>query len=231
MDSAKLKDLITGKDLSALVNIPVENKLLHGDVLADFLQFRELAAGEGIAIKLTSSHRDFQRQLTIWNEKVQGLRPVLDSSGVAMDISKLSELDLMRAILRWNALPGTSRHHWGTDFDVYDEAARPTDYQVQLIPQEIEAGGVFERLGAWLEDYFSAAEEVAFFRPYRLDLKGVAPEWWHISHRQTSGVIEKALDIEMVAQIVSESPMELKETVLENLEFIMKQYVFNISRS
>ena len=41
--------------------------------------------------------------------------------------------------MRWSAIPGSSRHHWGTDLDVYDAAAVTPDYQVQLTPQEWKA--------------------------------------------------------------------------------------------
>ena len=36
------------------------------------------------------------------------------------------------AILLWSALPGASRHHWGTDFDVFDRAAVPPDYRAAV---------------------------------------------------------------------------------------------------
>lgn len=137
MNRDQLKKLILGTDLSCLEKIPGDDKYLHKKALHDFLHLREFATEYGIDLRLTSSFRDFARQMTIWNEKAQGLRPVLDSNGIAIDIGGLSEEELMWAILRWNALPGTSRHHWGTDFDCYDESTRPKDYVVQLIRKKL----------------------------------------------------------------------------------------------
>jgi len=35
------------------------------------------------------------------------------------------------SILRWSALPGTSRHHWGTDLDIIDAKALTAEMKVQ----------------------------------------------------------------------------------------------------
>ncbi|MCZ8486094.1 D-alanyl-D-alanine carboxypeptidase family protein [Vibrio lentus] len=34
-------------------------------------------------------------------------------------LQRSSEQQKLSAILRWSALPGASRHHWGCDFDVF----------------------------------------------------------------------------------------------------------------
>ncbi len=44
------------------------------------------------------------------------------------------------AILRWSALPGGSRHHWGCDFDVYARNLLPPGTQLQLEPWEYLEG-------------------------------------------------------------------------------------------
>ena len=56
----------------------------------------------------------------------------------------------MRAILHWSALPGASRHHWGTEIDVIDRAALLHGQLAQLVPDEYAADGVFAKLGLWL---------------------------------------------------------------------------------
>jgi len=43
---------------------------------------------------------------------------VRDDRGCPRDLSVLGERERMYAILRWSALPGASRHHWGTDIDL-----------------------------------------------------------------------------------------------------------------
>jgi len=47
----------------------------------------------------------------------------------------------VRAILHWSALPGASRHHWGTEIDVIDRAALADGRKAQLIPAEYGADG------------------------------------------------------------------------------------------
>ncbi|MCB9651596.1 MAG: M15 family metallopeptidase [Deltaproteobacteria bacterium] len=72
-------------------------------------------------------------------------------------------LGCLRAILNWSALPGGSRHHWGTEMDVVDLAAVPPDYRVRLLPDEVAPGGPFHPLHQWLDENL---ERFGFFRPY-----------------------------------------------------------------
>ncbi len=65
------------------------------------------------------------------------------------------------------------------DFDAIDRAALPAGYRVQLIPQEYAPGGVFERLGRWLDEQ---AAQSGFYRPYSTWRGGSQPEPWHLSH-------------------------------------------------
>lgn len=68
-----------------------------------------------IKITVQSATRNFYSQKTIWEEKWNGKRKV---SGTP-DINKISD-PLVRSlkILEYSSMPGTSRHHWGTDFDI-----------------------------------------------------------------------------------------------------------------
>ena len=129
-----------------------------------------------------SERRSFERQLAIWNGKASGARKVHDDAGREVDITRLAPAEQLHAILRFSALPGTSRHHWGTDLDVYDAAAVPPDYRVQLSPSEVAAGGVFDALHNWLDARMGAGESRGFYRPYNEDRGGVAPERWHLSY-------------------------------------------------
>jgi hypothetical protein len=51
--------------------------------------------------------------------------PLLDAHNQPLDALQLGETERLHAILHWSALPGTSRHHWGTDLDIYDPTACP----------------------------------------------------------------------------------------------------------
>ena len=87
------------------------------------------------------------------------------------------------AILLWSALPGASRHHWGTEIDVIDRAALRPGQHAQLIPAEYCAEGVFGGLDRWLTEHAGA---FGFFRPYDRDRGGVQPEPWHLSFAPVS---------------------------------------------
>ena len=102
----------------------------------------------------------------------------MDDQGKPVDIHQLDEWSLCKAILRYSALPGTSRHHWGTDFDFYD-GALPKGYQLQLIEDEYQHHGPCAELAHWM---MANAEHYGFYFPYRADLGGVACEPWHISY-------------------------------------------------
>ena len=71
----------------------------------------------------SSSFRDFARQLQIWNGKFSGERPMFDAGGRPARRGALSPRERIDAILLWSALPGASRHHWGTDLDLIDRNA------------------------------------------------------------------------------------------------------------
>ena len=74
---------------------------------------------------------------------MNGTRPILDDHGEAKNPRDLTPSELLESILRWSALPGFSRHHWGTDFDIYDKSTLPHGYQVQLVPEEYQKRGPF----------------------------------------------------------------------------------------
>jgi len=128
-----------------------------------FLAMREAARRDGIDLQAASSFRDFDRQLTIWNAKFRGERPLLDRSGQLLNVASLSAAQRIEAILIWSALPGASRHHWGTDLDVYDAAALHDRARLQLTPEEYGGAGPFAALTAWLDQHM---HRFGFFRPY-----------------------------------------------------------------
>ena len=125
---------------------------IHREVVDPFRALKESAASSGFDVAVLSGFRSFDRQLSIWNRKARGQLAVLDSHARPLDITTLSERELAYAILRWSALPGASRHHWGTDIDVYDAAARPEGYEIELVPSEYEGEGMFAPFSAWLDE-------------------------------------------------------------------------------
>ncbi|UCF20532.1 MAG: M15 family metallopeptidase [Gemmatimonadota bacterium] len=199
-------------------------------VVRPFLQLRDDARRGGFDLQILSGFRSFEKQLSIWNRKATGKLAVLDSDAVPLDIARLSERDLVFAILRWSALPGASRHHWGTDLDVYDAAARPEGYEVELIPEEVDSGGMFAALHEWLDERIAADDAFGFFRPYDQDRQGVAPERWHLSHAPTAAAYERQLTNQVLRGTIERGSLELKEAVLLNLDEIYERFVINTNK-
>ena len=203
---------------------------VHRDVVQPFLRLRDDARVAGFDLRIFSGFRDLDRQISIWNRKATGELAVLDSRAVPLDIERLNERELVYAILRWSALPGASRHHWGTDIDVYDENTRPDGYEIELVPEEVEAGGMFAPLHEWLDEKIAAGTAHSFFRPYDQDRQGVAPERWHLSHAHVAAPCERGLTVDILRATLSASDLKLKHTVLDHLEDIYERFVINTNR-
>ncbi len=220
-------------DVSALLCGPAEAADLgapvHRDVVTPFRALRADARDAGFELSIHSGFRDFERQLSIWNRKARGELPVLDSDAEPLDIRALAERELVFAILRWSALPGASRHHWGTDVDVFDEAARPEGYEVDLTPREVESGGMFGPLHDWLDGRMASGSAQGFFRPYDRDRGGIAPERWHLSHGPVAASYERTLTPDLLAATVSAADIALKDTVLRHLDEIWHRFIVNIN--
>lgn len=216
---------LTGNTQSLLKEI--QQRLLHQDIIDDFLALQKAASESGFRLEIASSYRSFERQLAIWNGKFNGERPLLDSNSQPLDASSLSEEQKVMAILQWSALPGASRHHWGTDMDVYARNSLPPDTPLQLEPWEYDSGHqkVFSQ---WL---FEHAEQYGFFFPYREDLGGVAREPWHISHMQTSRNMFDAFSLEILHGVLNNADILGKATVLDKLDWIYSTYVANFCKA
>ena len=198
---------------------------LHRDVVQAYLALVERAAEEGIALRLASGFRSFDRQLAIWNAKARGERPVVDSRGAPVVMSELDECEQVFALLRWSALPGASRHHWGSDMDIWDSAAVRGDYQLQLTADEYAAGGPFEHCSRWLDELISSGN-TDFFRPYDgSQVNGVAAEPWHLSFRPLATVCEAALSPEVLRPLIANTRICLQGAILENLDEIYSRFI------
>ena len=203
--------------------------VVHREVVDPLLELRAAAGTEGFTLALDSGFRSFDRQLSIWNRKASGERAVLDSDARPIDINTLAPRDLVFAILRWSALPGASRHHWGTDIDVYDSAAMPDGYQVELIPAEVNRGGMFAPLHEWLDGRIANRTAFGFFRPYDRDRSGVAPERWHLSYAPLASSYLQQISPDVLRVAVENADMLLKDEVLKHLDEIYARFVTNIN--
>lgn len=218
---------LTGRARSHLIEVGDPRCLLHHGAAAAFCAMRDAASRAGIGLEAASAFRDFARQRDIWNAKFRGERPLLDTAGRPLEAAALNERQRVDAILLWTALPGASRHHWGTDLDAIDGRALPAGHHVQLVRDEYEPGGVFGALTAWLDRHMS---RYGFYRPYTAASRGVAPEPWHLSFAPVARRAEQQLDAAMLAAAVQGQGVLGEAHVLERLPEIHARFVRGAAR-
>jgi LAS superfamily LD-carboxypeptidase LdcB len=216
---------LTGQSRTHITEVPDPTCALHAQVVAPFQNLRRAALADGLDVRPHSSFRDFSRQLTIWNGKFSGARPMYDAHGARIEVSQLSAAERVAAILLWSALPGASRHHWGTDVDLVDAGATPPGYQVQLTTQEFSPGGPFAALAEWLE---ANAARFGFFRPFRGLLSGVQPEPWHFSFAPVAESARRSLSPAVLQRAIAAAPLSGKDEVLARLPELHARYVATI---
>lgn len=220
---------LTGRLDTHLVDLPSGHRLQAAAATA-FLGLQEDAQEAGFDLAVASGFRSYSRQLAIWNGKASGRRRVHDDAGRDLVIDALPGPGKLRAILRYSAIPGTSRHHWGTDLDVYDAAAVGADYQLQLSPAEVAPGGVFDAMHRWLDERMAAGESRGFYRPYARDGGGTAPERWHLSYAPLAAACAPLLTESLLLRCwdecaAGEEPLLLADEIRAALPQIMADYV------
>ncbi len=92
-----------------------EGYFLHRLAFEAFAKMYEAARQDGIKLTIISATRPFIRQKAIWEAKWTGKRPV-EGKNLAKAVK--NPVKRAQAILRYSSMPGTSRHHWGTDIDI-----------------------------------------------------------------------------------------------------------------
>ena len=215
---------LTGRDESHLITLSSGHQL-QAEATSAFESLQADALLAGFELGIASSYRSFERQCAIWNGKMLGLRPVHDDSGRALSLADLAVGDKIHAIMRFSALPGTSRHHWGSDLDVFDARAIPANYQLQLSPGEVATGGMFDPLHCWLDEQMVADQSYGFFRPYNMDRGGVAPERWHLSFAPLSLACESLCSESLIREALESGNIERWESVSADLETLLQRYV------
>lgn len=138
-----------------------------------FLNMKKAAYSDGIDLKIVSSFRSFQRQEAIFERKFLAYT---EDDGM----EPLAAID---KIIEYSTIPGTSRHHWGTDADIID-GYRKTDGDV-LVPEKFGSGGPFEDFKKWMDEN---SEIYDFHLVYTDNPKrrGFKYEPWHYSYAPLS---------------------------------------------
>lgn len=201
--------------------------LMHTNMIPAWQAMVTAAKSDGIAITPVSSFRDYAHQQRIFNEKAIGARAVFDDDEQRLTRVDFSDLDWLHKILRFTALPGLSRHHWGTEIDVFNAQAIRQGYKPQLVASEFCNDGPCAPLNDWLN---ANAKTFGFYRPYQRDLGGVAAEPWHLSYQPLSSVFLTQIPVERLLQHYQQYPLELQTQITPNLPELMERYVYRINR-
>lgn len=137
-------------------DLSASNAYIQKETYAAFIKMYEAALKDGITLKVTSASRNYFIQRIIWEEKWVASR-VKDGE------------ERMRHILKYNAIPGTSRHHWGSELDFM--SPKPAFWE--------SAYG--KKVYAWLQ---KNAGRFGFYQPYTHDVRrtGYQEEQWHWSY-------------------------------------------------
>lgn len=138
------------------------NMALRKETFEAFKKMYEAAEKEGVVLKIISATRNFERQKEIWEGKW---------ARFAKDAPAAKDRALK--ILEYSSMPGSSRHHWGTDIDINE-----------LENHHFEKGGKHEKTYQWLVAH---AHEFGFCQPYTAGrTAGYREEKWHWSYTPLS---------------------------------------------
>ncbi|KZW99834.1 peptidase M15 [Pseudoalteromonas luteoviolacea] len=199
---------------------------IHHRLKSDLDGLIQAAKSSGFDFAIASAQRDFHRQKAIWNAKYSGLRPILDLDNKAVDTTGFSSKAIIEAIMLFSALPGASRHHFGTDLDVYATNCLATGHSLQLEPWEYEKSGPFHEFSAWLDLTMS---EFGFYKPYDKYRGGVACEPWHISHVKLANEMAVSIDAAAISEAISRHEVLGKESIISNMDELYNRYVINVA--
>jgi len=162
-------DALTGKGDLIFVG---ENYKLQSEVHKAFLEMQKAALKDGVSIEIVSAYRSFDHQTKIWNRKYE-----------AYTLEGIPPKKAIEKIIEYSTLPGTSRHHWGTDIDIIDGSKKQP--KNVLSTAHYENDGAFSNLKNWMDNN---AERFGFYLVYtnKKNRKGFKYEPWHYSYKKIS---------------------------------------------
>jgi LAS superfamily LD-carboxypeptidase LdcB len=147
---------------------PKTGIFLRKETYAAFIRMHDAAIKEGVNLSIISAFRSFYDQKAIWEQKWNGGKPVAGKN-LAKEVPDFVER--AKYILLYSSMPGTSRHHWGTDIDL------------NSLENSYFASGDGKKIYDWLAKH---AAEYGFYQPYTpkpaTRTVGYEEEKWHWSY-------------------------------------------------
>jgi zinc D-Ala-D-Ala carboxypeptidase len=160
---------------------------LRKETYEAFLKMVKAAEKHDVQLKILSATRNFDRQKKIWEDKWTGLINVEDGTKV----TKIAD-PTKRAlkILLFSSMPGSSRHHWGTDLDL------------NYLSDDYFSNGQGKKIYKWLTEN---ASTYGFCQPYSSKENGRTgynEEKWHWSYMPLSSAFTIAAKEKMTDEMI-----------------------------
>ena len=144
-----------------------ENAYLRDEVYDAFKDMWKAAENDGIQLIIVSATRNRSYQSGIWNRKWTSFGG--------------EESSRAERILQYSSMPGTSRHHWGTDFDL------------NALENSYFEDGEGLKIYTWLN---ANAANFGFYQPYiafnNYREQGYREEKWHWSYFPLASKFQRA---------------------------------------
>ena len=184
---------------------------LRKDTYEAFVKMHDAAKKEGIDLVIVSATRNFYAQKGIWESKWTG-GTIVAGKNLAKDVP--DTIERAKYILLYSSMPGTSRHHWGTDIDINN------------LNDDYFLSGQGKKEYEWLTAH---AHEYGFCQPYSkkgTDREtGYEEEKWHWSYMPVSGQLIKQYQ----AKITYEKIKGFKGSGTGQVIDVIKNYVLGIA--
>lgn len=186
---------------------------LRKETYEAFKKMHAAAAKDSITLRIISATRNFEAQKGIWEAKWTGARTIENGKNAAQAYPNPVERALK--ILEYSSMPGSSRHHWGTDMDLND-----------LSPQYFQSGK-----GKKIHDWLVAnGPDFGFCQPYSPKGKerpyGYNEEQWHWSYMPIAGKMTALVKENLKNNMISGFQGALTAVEID----VVGKYVLGINR-
>lgn len=176
------------------------------------------AKKEGVEIEIVSGYRSYEKQKSIWNNKY--------NKNFERRIFGIKNIN---RIIQYSTLPGTSRHHWGTDIDIIDKRFIPKGDL--LIEKNYTENGIYSELFSWMK---KNSNKYGFYLVYddSPDRKGFKFEPWHYSYKPLSVIfLQRFIDRNLLFKITQDSSLLGREFINNSfLESYLKENLLDINK-
>ncbi len=200
---------------SDFMKIPIayadqSDRYLRKDVFEAFKKMADDAKKAGFKLEIKSSTRNFENQKNIWEKKWIGTT-ILEDNTKASDIA--DPVARARKILLYSSMPGTSRHHWGTDIDI------------NAFVNSYFEKGMGKKLYKWMTKNANKYGFCQVYNSKKIRPNGYNEEKWHWSYMPVASQLMKIAEVQLKNDMIK--GFKGSETAIE-IDMV-KNYVTSIN--